>query len=80
MCWWLLLGVDGRDIRRRFGVGRHQAGLFPMTYEIFEILDGSHDGGECGRLSSWRTAITNEMNKQTQSETEIRRDRERRDG
>ena len=40
----LLLGVDGRDVGGGFGMRRDQAGLFAMTYEVLEALDGTHRG------------------------------------
>ena len=40
----LLLGVDGGDVGGGLGVRRDQAGLFAMTYEVLEALDGTHRG------------------------------------
>ena len=37
----LLFGMNGRDIGGGFGMRRHQAGLFAMTYEILETLYGT---------------------------------------
>lgn len=41
----LLLGVDGRDVCRRFGIG--YPGLLPVADEVFEVLYGAHCFGVC---------------------------------
>jgi hypothetical protein len=37
--------VNRGNVGGGFGVGSHKASLLPMTYEIFEILNGTHGGG-----------------------------------
>jgi hypothetical protein len=39
----LLFSVNGGDVGCGFSMG-HQTGLFAMTYEIFQFLDGTHGG------------------------------------
>lgn len=40
---WLLFGVDGGHVGGGFGMGRHEASLFPMPDEILDVLYRTHD-------------------------------------
>jgi hypothetical protein len=40
---WLLFSVDGGHVGGRFGMGRHEASLFPMPDEVLNILYRTHD-------------------------------------
>lgn len=57
MVWlWLLFGVDGGDVGGGFGMGRHQASLFPMPDEILDILYRAHDESKGRKLESMSCA------------------------
>ena len=44
----LLFGVNGGNVGSWFGMGGHEAGLFPMTDKVLDILDGAH-GRQCSQ-------------------------------